>query len=60
MIPENFIKLYESSFRENWDLPALPIIMNNVRSRMKTWREKSQNCISFFAIVKSEEAIRLR
>ena len=23
MIPENFIKLYESSFRENWDLPAL-------------------------------------
>ncbi len=23
MIPENFIKIYESSFRENWDLPAL-------------------------------------
>ena len=23
MILENFIKLYESSFRENWDLPAL-------------------------------------
>lgn len=23
MISENFIKIYESSFRENWDLPAL-------------------------------------
>ena len=59
MIPENFIKLYESSFRENWDLPALTDY-NEQRTltRMKTWREKSQNCISFFAIVKSEEAIR--
>ena len=25
MIQENFIKLYEHSFRENWDLPATPI-----------------------------------
>ena len=22
MIKENFIKLYENSFRENWDLPC--------------------------------------
>ena len=22
MIKENFIKLYENSFKENWDLPA--------------------------------------
>lgn len=23
MIEENFIKIYEKSFKENWDLPAL-------------------------------------
>ena len=23
MIQENFIKIYEKSFQENWDLPAL-------------------------------------
>ena len=23
MIKENFIKLYETSFRENWDLPSV-------------------------------------
>lgn len=27
MIKENFIKLYENSFKENWDLPVTQIMV---------------------------------
>lgn len=30
MIQENFIKIYEQSFKENWDLPALTDYGKNV------------------------------
>ena len=30
MIQENFIKLYENSFKENWDLPALSDYTSNI------------------------------
>ena len=58
MIPENFIKLYDSSFRENWDLPALTDYNEQRTLTYEDMARESQNCISFFAIVKSEEAIR--
>ena len=34
MIKENFIKLYENSFRENWDLPCTPIMEKIPNIRM--------------------------
>ena len=30
MIQENFIKIYENSFKENWSLPALTDYSKNV------------------------------
>ena len=40
MIEENFIKIYEKSFKENWDLPALTDY--NIREKLLLM-EKSQS-----------------
>ena len=36
MIKENFIKLYENSFKENWDLPCYKTTL----LRMDKWQKK--------------------
>ena len=40
MIQENFIKLYEHSFRENWDLPVTPIME---KRKLYLWRSSAGN-----------------
>ncbi len=42
MIQENFIKLYEHSFRENWDLPCYTDYGEN--EELYLWRSSSVNC----------------
>lgn len=40
MIQENFIKLYEHSFRENWDLPCYTNYGETRAILMAKWHKK--------------------
>ena len=60
MIQENFIKLYEHSFRENWDLPCYT---NYGENESYTYGEGAQEIARLhliFNIVASAEGIRFQ
>lgn len=60
MIKENFIKLYENSFRENWDLPCYTDYGEDTQYTYGEVAEKSPVYICYSNIVASAEGIRFQ
>lgn len=60
MIKENFIKLYENSFRENWDLPCYTDYGEDTQYTYGEVAEKSPVYICYSNIVAFAEEIRFQ
>lgn len=60
MIKENFIKLYENSFRENWDLPCYTDYGEDTQYTYGEVAEKSPVYICYSNTVASAEGIRFQ
>ena len=58
MIKENFIKLYENSFRENWDLPCYTDYGENTQYTYGQVAEEIARLHLLFKHCTSEEEIR--
>lgn len=59
MIEENFIKIYEKSFKENWDLPALTDYNTRETFTYGEVAEQIAVCICYLNIVRLGVGTRL-
>jgi hypothetical protein len=59
MIKENFIKLYENSFKENWDLPCFTDYGENTTYTYGEVAKEIANFTSYFTIAALDEEIKL-